>query len=438
MIAFSNHFSLGFKYVVSFIFTLALLGCGVSYEKAAIKSWDLMKNGKIDEALGIYEKEVTAKNDRLLRLMDEGILLRVGGRYQESNQKFFEASRIIEMAGYISAPEQVVTVLTNEKQQVYQGEDFEKVLIHVYLALNFIALKQWDEALVEARKVNEILYKMISEAKRPYELNAFAKYAGGLLFEKDGEENDAFISYRQTLEVEPALENSFLSIRQDLLRLTKKMGFGQEFDEYKKKYNDKDWEAAKESLDKKNGFAVLLFESGKSPRKFSSREQHTKTGRGGTLVEVVLPVAYYKERSSRIQAAKLIIQGKEEKTVALNDIGSTAVKHLKDRMGRAIAKALLTAAVKTGIAVGVGKATGSTELGLLTGLALMLASEADTRSWLLLPEKLQIAKISLPSGTYSGEIQYLDMYGGVTGTEKIENIVIQSFRPTFIQKRSFD
>ena len=157
-----------------------------------------MSHEEIDRALALYAKEVNSPKDELLRLMDEGVLLRVAKRYEESNQKFLKAAKLIEQNGYISVSEQALTLITNEKQVVYQGEDFEKVLVHVYLALNFVNLENWEAALIETRRVNEILYTMISEAKRPYELNALARYLGGLLFETEGNLNDAYISYGKT------------------------------------------------------------------------------------------------------------------------------------------------------------------------------------------------------------------------------------------------
>lgn len=415
---------------------LAILGCATTYETTAVKSWDLMKKGKTDEALKLYESEVTESKDRLLKLMDEGVLFRVAGRFEESNQKFFEAARIIEENGYLSLGEQAVTLVSNEKQTVYQGEDFEKVLIHLYLGLNFLSMNQYDEALVETRRVNEILYKMISEAKRPYELNAFARYLGANLFENDGNENDALVAYKSVVKIDPKVANYFPVIKDDLIRMAKLQGMDQELEEYKKQFGQEVYDAALKSLRSKDGALLFLFETGKSPRKYSSREQHTKPGKGGSLLEVTIPVAYYEKRPYQIASALLEINGHQTKTSSLNSVEATAIAHLKDRMGRAVAKALLTAGVKVGIAAGVGAATNSKELGFLTGLALILASEADTRSWLLLPAELQAAKIFLPAGTYDLQISYLNSWGQVLEGETLK-VTVKSKRITFLQRRKF-
>jgi hypothetical protein len=396
-----------------------------------------MRRGQTDEALKLYEAEVTSDKDQLLRLMDEGILFRTAGRFSESNEKFFQAAKVIEMNGYLSLGEQSVTLISNEKQTTYQGEDFEKVLVHLYLGLNFLSLNQYDEALVETRKVNEILFKMISEAKRPYEQNAFARYLGGVLFEQDGNANDALVAYRNTLKIDAKIESYFPVLQQDLIRMAKTMGMNQEVDDFKKTFGNEAYELALQSLKDKAGSILLLFECGKSPRKFSSREHHQKTGRGGSTAEVMVPVAYYDKRPSRIQSALIEVAGKKVKTAVLNSVEATAIKHLQDRMGRTIAKALLTAGVKAGIATGVGMATKSEELGLLTGLALILASEADTRSWLLLPGEFQMAKVFLPAGTYEVKISYLDRFSSPVETESF-SVKVTSKKTAIIQRRKFE
>lgn len=420
------------------LLTIFVSACGGGYEKTAVKSWDLMSRGQTDEALKAYADKVKRKEDVLLRLMDEGILLRVAKRYEESNKKFFEAARLIEMNGYLSLGEQAITFVSNEQQTTYQGEDFEKVLIHLYLGLNFIELGNQEAALVEMRKVNEILQAMINNGNRPYEQNALAKYLGGIIFENDGDLNNALVSYRNVLKISPDLEKKFPSLGIDMLRMAKRLGMLEEFEEWSKSFGAEAVTKAVEVNENKKGSLVLVLETGKSPIKYSSKEYHKTTGKGGTLAEVMVPVAYYKERNSNIRSARLRVEETEVSSVVLNDVEKTAISHLKDRMGRTIAKAIAVAATKVGIATAVGKATKSSDAGILAGLALLLTSQADTRSWLLLPESYQIARVFLRPGKYTGRLEFLNAGGLPVRTEPLSDIVIKANKATFVQSRVFD
>ncbi len=188
----------------------------------------------------------------------------------------------------------------------------------------------------------------------------------------------------------------------------------------------------------REGSLVLLLEVGKSPIKYSSKEYHRSTGKGGSAGEVLVPVAYYKSRPSNIRSVRLRLEQSDVPSVILNDVEKTAITQLKDRMGRTIAKALATAAVKVGVATAVGKASGNSDVGVLTGLALLLMSEADTRSWLLLPKNYQVARIYLKPGKYSGSLEYLNSSGVTVRTEAIKDVVIKASKATFVQKRAFE
>lgn len=423
-----------------FVFGLCFFAsaCSTNYENTAIKSWSSLGSNHVDNAISEYEKNVKSPKDRLLKLMDQAILFRSANRFEESNQKLFEASEIIELAGYVNVAEQAVTLVSNEKQTVYQGEDFEKVLVHVYLALNFISLEQWSEALVEARRVNEILMLMVQEGKRPYQQNAFARYLSASVYERTREVNSAFIDYKKTLEILPGLEKVYPQIAIDLLRACQLLGFENELKDYQKQFGERLTEQARQSLKENQAQVIVLFESGKSPQKYSSRETHSKKQKGGSLVEVIVPVAYYKERASLIKRLRIEADHQSSMSVTLNDIEQTAMRHLQDRMGRAIGKALLTAGVKAGIATGIGVASKSEDLGLLAGLLLFAASEADTRSWLLLPEKLQVAKLFLPLDTKDLRLEYLDIAGHIIRTEEIQNLQLKKNEVRILQRRSYE
>lgn len=414
-----------------------MVACSTNYEDTAVQSWDQMASGNVDEALKAYDKNVRSKNDTLLRLMDEGLLLRVAGRYSDSNEKLFKASEIIERSGYTSVSEQGLTLLTNEKQTVYQGEDFEKTLVHVYLALNFIAMQSWDEALVEARKVNEILYQMIFEGKKPYKQNQFAQYLSALIYEKTGELNSAYVDVKKILKEDPALVQSCSFLQEDLLRMADQMDFHEDFEDFSKKFGSGVAKNVIQNRNRPRSELVLLFQNGKSPRKYSSRERRYKRDQGGSTVEVLIPVAYYRERPYLIHSAVLKIAGQSFKTYVFNHIERTAIQNLKDRMGRVIAKALLTAGVKAGIATGVGVATDSKELGLLAGLALFAMSEADTRSWLLLPAELQVAKARVEPGNYQASLDYYGRRGQFLFSEDLGRIQLARGEIKFIEKRVY-
>ena len=86
---------------------------------------------------------------------------------------------------------------------VYAGEDHELVLMHYFKALNFLRMNQFDEALVECRRINNklnLLNDRYEKKKNRYRRDAFALNLMGIAYEASGDVNNAFIAYRNAYE----------------------------------------------------------------------------------------------------------------------------------------------------------------------------------------------------------------------------------------------
>ncbi len=62
-----------------------------------------------------------------------------------------------------SISKEALTYVYNDSAQEYPGEDFEKIAIHIMLALSFIEEGQLKSALVEARRINTRLAEINSQ-----------------------------------------------------------------------------------------------------------------------------------------------------------------------------------------------------------------------------------------------------------------------------------
>ena len=182
---------------------LLLLSCGPS-GRYYTKVDRYLAEGEYDRADSLIEKnqgEYGATNS-VLYDMDRAMTLHLAGRYAGSNRHLESAERRIDDLYTQSVTSHAGAMLTNDNTLPYEGEDYEKVFINVIGALNYVYLGQWDDALVEARKVDHKLNVLNDryDKKNVYKEDAFARYLSGILYEGRGEWNDAFISYRKAYE----------------------------------------------------------------------------------------------------------------------------------------------------------------------------------------------------------------------------------------------
>lgn len=362
-----------------------LSGCAGDYVSRTRAMREAYQAYDHDRAAALAAEEVRdgPERDRLLALLDQGMILHAGRRWEESIPVLARAERLAASLEAISVSEEARTLLENERTRAYRGEDFEKLMINVVQALNYASLGQDDDALVEVRRVDERLRKMIQEEKKPYQRLAIARYLAGALWEDSGNPDSAYLDYADALRLAPGLG----PLAEPALRLARATGRLDEADALAEAHPG----LGADPLGREEGQLVLVLEAGLSPEKRSSRQ-----GAGPELL--VVPI--YVGRPWARDAAAVEAAARSTDAVTVTSIEDVAQVHLSERIGRVTGKALASTVVKGGVAAAVGGATDSELLGWVTFLALTSTSEADRRSWLSLPAELQVARLRLPAGTH--------------------------------------
>ncbi|MGA9523716.1 MAG: hypothetical protein WBV82_19805 [Myxococcaceae bacterium] len=365
-----------------------LWGCATDYvaRTGAVRS--AYQSHRYEDALLALDQEEKREldKDRLLVLLDKGMVLHSGGRYEESIQVLAEAEKLADQLEVISVSEEAATLLINERERAYRGEDFEKLMINVLQALNYARLGRDEDALVEVRRADLRLKRMVDDEKKPYEQLAIARYLGGVLREDQKDYDSAFIDYYKAWKLQPSLEH----LGGPLVRLAKQLERA-EYEELRAAFP----EADEGLLGPDEGEVVVIVEAGLSPEKSSLTRDE-----GGQL----LAVPMYRDRWSRSGAA-VTIGEQARSTVTVTNLEAVATLHLNERIGRMIAKSLASTAVKAGLAAGVGALAKDKNAGLAAFALMTLVNQPDLRSWLSLPAEFQLARFRLPKGTHAVKVE---------------------------------
>src|SRR2546428_2746571 len=106
---------------------------------------------------------------------------------------------------------EVEAFLTSDNALPYEGEEFEKVLLNVFMALDYVQLGLWDDALVEARKVDHKLTVLAdrNQKRMTYTKEARARYLNGLLYEATGDRSIAIVAYCLAMEAFEYYQKSY-------------------------------------------------------------------------------------------------------------------------------------------------------------------------------------------------------------------------------------
>lgn len=477
---YNKFFLIPIKFIV---LPLILTSCAISFThyrevKEFISRDDYLSAAKkVEES---YQSEYGEKNS-LLFFLDLGILYHLADDFEKSNKYFSMAEQRTDELYTKSISKQTTSFLTSDNVKPYEGENFEKALINLFMALNYILAGKTEDAIVEARKVNHKLelYNREYGNKLTYRDDAFVRYIMGMLYENNNEVNDAFISYRKALYIYRYYQKTYgtlipESLFSDCVRTGLALGFTDLLDEIKNDFS------GQFIVDKNNesdeGEIVLLHLNGLAPYKIEKRLQvafgngiaYAKTAEvssdeqsnvnkafdiaGSIAADVNISVAFpeYKVRQPVIVMSTLELQNgtREVKTTVFENITAIALKDLADRLGRITAKTIARAAIKYALAYAAGEAAesaakkkmdggGGAVVGWLAKKAFSAAASAtenaDRRAWELLPSEFRLARIKLTPGVYSLVVKFYNEYGNIASQKVFDNIRVEKGKKTFLR-----
>jgi uncharacterized protein len=433
-----------------------LVGCGMKPEKYYQNLRPNLLKGNYQSALDFLEgskEKIYSKDNRLLFYMDKGMLLHLAKKYKESNVIMEQAKTAAEDLWTESIGKNAAAWVTTDNSLPYQGEDFEKVLLHFVAALNFMGLQDYGAARVEARQVTaklELYNSKYTEGKNAYRDDGFARWLSGKLAETEGGQtalNDAWIDYKKAIEI---YEQDYAGRYQtavprflvmDALRASQALGadFKEEFQALKAKFPAVQFKAIAET--KELGQVVFLHLSGESPYKI---DKFWEARSDADIIRVAYPE--YVPKPSMIVAAAIDVGGVSAQSEMGEPITAIAIQNLADHMGRIQAKAIARAIAKF-IAAKAAQAggkkvggTGGAVLGLAGAVfevANAVAEEADKRSWITLPAAVNVASVLAPAGQTEMKVTFLGA-GGRPMRSAAVPVEVKAGQTTFVSLRTFE
>lgn len=430
-----------------------IIGCaGYKFQEVI----EPLERGHPESAYTYLQKHAPKKPD-IPYQFELGLTAHYANHFAESNAALDIAEDIAEDRYTKSVSKELGSLITSDKLRPYSGTQYERLLSHYYRALNYVYLNQLDGALVECRRATNLInYFRGEDEKYDFFGTGFLAYLSGMLFEATGEWNDAYISYRQAAEYyKNASEKTGVETPKDignaLVRLTRRLGFTDEFERYQRQYGESP------PRPENTGELILFYESGYVPAKSEESltfpilkkddvedEKFVPTliGRQGMVfedveLEYLLRVAIPTIGSYRPHFAGIkVAVGQDQKTgVLVEDVENIAIETFNAQRPIILLRTLLRAVGKYLIYRQANKKHEA--LGLLTNLAGVVSEQADTRSWRTLPNQIFMVRMMLPAGTHTLKLSFLDANGRVRGSQSVPDIKIDANRITFWNHRTY-
>ena len=392
-----------------------LAGCSAfrSYDSELQETNQHLTRGNVEAALTLLEKNNSGENKDLLYYFEKGELLRAKGDLSGSQAAWGSADKVVgawedavkfDTEKYVA---QFGSFLVNDKVRRYEGYDYEKVMLTTQMALNLLAVNDFDGARTEIKKTHEReaviaelrdkeYLKREDEAeqqgikteykdlqgypvasldapdvvglKNSYQ-SAFSHYLAGFVYEALGERDLAAPGYRKAAELRP---NTPL-LEKALLNLDKPASKAQDSD------------------------ILIVVQSGLAPARDSIRIP-LPLPISGNLVITPLSFPIIKPDTSTAAFSQIGIDNQQHDLTALNSTTAMSRRALRDDMPGIIVRTTVRAITK---GVAQKKINETNPLaGLAVGISSAVLEGADTRTWRTLPDNTQVVRLRLKKGEH--------------------------------------
>jgi len=448
-----------------------IIACAGSYAKKIQATETSFYSGDVDGAVASVTPlaQDSSSRDRLLFYMEAGVVFHTKGDYQTSNDIFRRAD---EMAEEIktSITDSTKAFLLSDRESAFQGENFERILIKYYLALNQVMLGDLENAKRTLRKLEADLKDMKYEDSAYKQILA-ARYLDALVSEELKAYNDARVQYKN-LEIFGA---DHAWVAGERYALAERAGdAGDKAKNAAHRLRPLDIKPAV-TAEKGNGELILLVQSGKAAVKASrgnlmnDREfalalrvaidvAILSHGKGLSTAGVIAmmgtaenPIAKFAPREADAEPALLLDETPLPTPYPLTNFDLIAEKNFNENYSSYINKNVASIATKIVIAAvaadalarqirkndnGIVGALGGLAVGLGAGGAVAATVKPDLRSWHMLPARFSAVRITLPAGSYQLKLAAEDPNRVVFGLER-QAVEIKPGKKTFVSLRTF-
>lgn len=425
------------------------------------------------------------KTNRLLYNMDIGALYHYAGKYDSSTQYLMRSADIYHDLFARSVTNEAASVMINDNIRPYRSKPYELVMMHQFLASNFLAKGDIESALVETRRTQLLFdeWKRKNGDGEKYHSDPMFHYFSSIAYDAADETSDAMISLYHAVdafrkgpvalppEIAAYARHMFkLNDREgdiDLLNLSGEGGTGN-----RKEYENGATEivfigyAGRGPLFKeqswwgtwvKDGLLVVhhnapdgtmetitLPAPGLPPSELKKAEKGQKTRSGTTFhIKFALPALEPVSSVTESFTVRRKGDGSTYQSVVVNNIDLQAKKYLEDTRGVTLARTVVRVVLRT-IAAQKAKnkmQTGNTAANLLLNIGTDILADqlekADTRSCFLLPKTVHIVRIPVTAGTYSLDVAARGKGGKIIATKTFSDISVRSHEKKFVFFTSF-
>jgi len=400
---------------------LVLTGCR-SYPARTEAAFNDYCRGHFDLALKEYSDPETT-GAPFLQWSEAGMVALSAGEWKPAMECLTKAAKVVEeterkaLVSPEAAGELLLTWTLNETFADYEGEGYERVMLHATLAFAYLAQGLLEDSRVELRQADALLTVEEQLYSKDYKACGLAHFLSAVGYEIDGKPDEAYIDYKR-MEATGVGSDLYAPA---LARLAQVLDNKNDLELWRQRYNvEPQSQSGKASI-------VVIAGVGLGPFK-AAITIPIPTGSG--VLQWSVP--QYVTRPQPLPAVRLQVDGGGAlESVVVEDVGRVSKENLEDRIAWLAVKSTVRAFLKRELTQQLSENSG--DLGWLIGTLFTVATEqADLRAWQTLPNTWQAARAFVDPG-----IHELDLSAG-SASAKLGTYKLEAGETLFVFARTLD
>jgi len=425
-------------------------------------------------------KKTYGSENALLFHMDLGVLYHYSGQYDSSIAELSQAVKIEDDLFAKSVSNEALSFLTNDNTRPYRGKAYEIVLLHEFLAFDYLALGKYDDALVEAKQAQLYLEatkrKAGKDAKNAYVDDGMFRYLSAIIYQLQNQKDDAAISMYQAVKayknVTPGLSMPTsvgmqaatllkASDRQEDLKelgltttpLAEKADGGSEIIFVGQAGRSPTLgQRVYWGTYEKDGVLVIHYNNAKGeevttvlpapglPASEVSKASRGRKTRSGTTFHIKFALPSSKAVASQTDFFTLAGEASPNpvRTEALTDLDPLLNQYLEEFHSSMLTRTVIRVVLRTFAAEETKSAVSGSNpllnlfLNIGTDVLADQLEQADTRNWFLLPRTVQMARIPVKPGIHSFTVEAHSTNGQALASKAFDGISVKPGEKKFV------
>jgi hypothetical protein len=377
-----------------------LVGACASYPQRTAEALGAFQSGDLERAAELFADPETT-GSAFLSGAEAGTVLLANGDWEGARShlaRAAEAAREFEdrtLASPSALGEGLMSWVLSESAAAYEGEGYERVMLHAMLAMTYLAQGNLDGVWVEVRRANQLLENEEKLYSKSYRAGGLGHFLSATAYELLGEYDQAYIDYERMHEKGVGTELA----GHGLLRLADRLGYDDDLSRWSRQHGA----AGDVPLDAASIVVIAGVGLGPFKQDFTLPIQ-TPDG----LLQWSVPT--FAQRPQAVSGLVLRSHASDValRTSRLEEVGKVAHENLEDRLLWLSTKSAVRALAKRELTEKLEKDHGLA--GRLAGdLFTFITERADLRAWQTLPDSWQGGRLFVAAGEHE---LVLDADGG--------------------------